>query len=97
MTADSSLGHILYVHPSSIPGGINNLGNDDGLVGIPTTFWGSETMARSYGKPNIDSERICFLYSWVNLLARKSVLIYAKVVLSQVYLDFFHGKKFEFH
>lgn len=40
MTADSSLGHILYVHPSSIPGGINNLGNDDGFGGETDDFLG---------------------------------------------------------
>lgn len=40
MTADSSLGHILYVHPSSIPGGINSLGNDDGFGGDTDDFLG---------------------------------------------------------
>ncbi|KAF9485312.1 gamma-tubulin complex, DGRIP91/SPC98 component [Pholiota conissans] len=33
VTADSSLGHVAYVHPSSIPGGINHLSNDDGFGG----------------------------------------------------------------
>ncbi|KAF8974520.1 gamma-tubulin complex, DGRIP91/SPC98 component [Flammula alnicola] len=34
VTADSSLGHIPYVHPSSIPGGINHLSNDGGFGGF---------------------------------------------------------------
>jgi gamma-tubulin complex component 3 len=36
VTADSSLGHVPYVHPSSLPGGINQLSNDGvfgGFVG----------------------------------------------------------------
>lgn len=33
VSADSSLGHLNYVHPSSIPGGINSLSNDGGFGG----------------------------------------------------------------
>lgn len=42
MTADSSLGHVPYVHPSSIPGGINHLTNDDGFGGDNDEFLGRD-------------------------------------------------------
>ncbi|KAF8205020.1 gamma-tubulin complex, DGRIP91/SPC98 component [Pholiota molesta] len=42
VTADSSLGHVPYVHPSSIPGGINHLTNDDGFGGDNDDFLGRD-------------------------------------------------------
>ena len=34
MSVDSSLGHIPYVHPSSLPGGFNHLTNNGGFSGF---------------------------------------------------------------
>ncbi|KAF8165302.1 gamma-tubulin complex, DGRIP91/SPC98 component [Crassisporium funariophilum] len=34
VSVDSTLGHIAYVHPSSMPGGINHLSDDGGLAGF---------------------------------------------------------------